>query len=862
MSIVSSIRDYVEFLNTLSDSLGNNLTSGNFLTETFLYFLKTLQYSIYYIFTLQWLRDFTLLPVTIPQISHAIFSENLFLEGENPSKIFFEFLEIPSLNQNKFLLGFFNSFFLTLPITVTHLIAFRRLIIQGIPAAIFSFLGFIVGQTLFIFCVTFGIRGILIPWLSLEPFNYILGLILIFHIIYGMVAENLTRLNWNNELNRKIFTKFFLFNFLLAWCEQSCIFQYFSNITLSGYPSILEGFSTKTTLASFFSHSNYILGILLGSIVFSFLWAFFIWQIKNLIVGFTGISLATFVQTVNKATFVIVLGFTLSSIPFYGLDYLFTGPLGFISADSVFKNTILSQYRVPESSSNIKQYASDPLEKYLNIDTSPFDRGHYLLSPDFYNFEDLNYRGESDWVIRREKQSTIGDSQGGFLSITKIFKKEKTNQPDTKNQTNFPELNKYSTYNSLLVENDIETNLQEENSDDFEKSKMEDRFSNWYGFKQVEDEDKNFKENFKNFNLAFYSPDMREVQKNRLEADIEKKIKEKYYSNPIYKKLLALDIDLFLNRQAKSSFLRKQDEIDLYQKRQMLTSYYDSLRLYSKLPESETFDTFFAGTKSFSNKVYNQQFKGTLETVRRLFSLHIESGFDWKNRYNFDENDLKDKTLHSVLKYDQPLYDTQNKFSSYHEEIPEIGFFERDNKQSKEIKSKSISNSGDTLKTAVLGEIITKPLYAGWDENLRKFIITNRLLPQSFAGYEMTIPKDSYKKFKTEKQINQKINSLKNNLGGQEKIYFSSWPKNEADFLKPIVPFVSLFEPKIDQDNYRFFDDSLRRQYKSFPANYKIVQQIENQDIKTDFSGEELMPKRGGFVWPGNFGFDFNSILK
>ena len=569
-------------------------------------------------------------------------------------------------------------------------------------------------------------------------------------------------------------------------------------------------------------------------------------------------------QKVNKATFVIVLGFTLSSIPFYGLDYLFTGPLGFISADSVFKNTMLSQYRLSESTANIKQYAADPSEKYLNIDSSPFDRGRYLLSPDFYNFEDLNYRGESDWVIRREKQSTISDSQGSFFSITKIFKKQKTNQPDTRNQASSSELNKYSSYNSLLLENDVETNLQKQNTDDLKKSQTEDRFYNWYGFKEVEEEEKVFKQNFKNFNLAFYSPEMSETQKKRLEAGIEKKIKEKYYSNPIYKNLLALDIDLFLNRQPKSSFLGKNHEIDLYQKRQMLTSYYDSLRLYSKLPESEIFDIFFDGTKSFSNKVYNQQFKGTLQTVRRLFSLHTESGFDWKNRYNFDENDLKEKTLDSVLKYDQPLYESQNKFSSYHEEIPEFGFFEQDKKQSKDIKSKSSNNLDTTLKTSILVEMITKPMYAGWDENLRKFIITNKILPQSFAGYEMIIPQDFYKKFKSEKQINQNLKSSKNNFGEQEKISFSSWPKTEADFLKPIVPFVSLFDPKIDQTNYPIFDDSLRQKYKSFPSNYKIVQQIfgEHQELKTDFSGEELIPKRGGFVWPGNFGFDFKRVFK
>ena len=39
---------------------------------------------------------------------------------------------------------------------------------------------------------------------------------------------------------------------------------------------------------------------------------------------------------------------------------------------------------------------------------------------------------------------------------------------------------------------------------------------------------------------------------------------------------------------------------------------------------------FFEGSKSFSNKVYNQQFKGTLRSVSRLFSLtHDPRGYKW-----------------------------------------------------------------------------------------------------------------------------------------------------------------------------------------------------------------------------------------
>jgi hypothetical protein len=837
MSIVSFIRDYVELLNNLSDSLGSQLTSTKFITVSFFYFLETLKYSVYYIFSLQWLHDFTLLPITIPQNSQAIFSENLFLE--TPKKVFFEFLEIPSLYQNKFVLGFFNSFFLTLPITVTHIISIRRLIIQGIPAAFFSFLGFIIGQTLFILCVIFGIRSILIPWLSLEPLNYIIGLILIFQIIYKMVRENLIVLNWNNDFHKTLFKKFFLSNLILSWCEQSCIFQYFSNITLTGHPSILEGFSTKTTLASFFSHTNYILGIFLGSIVFSVIWMFLILQIKNLILSLTRISPATFIQNLNRGTFIVVIGFSLSSIPFYGFDYLVTGPLGFVSQDNVFKNTFLGQNEINDPIQTIY----NPTKIPFDFDVSPFDRGRYLVFPerdDLYSFEDLNYRGELDWVSRFDKKSSIGHPKARFLSIGKFFKIEK--KPDVnKGDIDSVKSHIYSESNSILPEKEIlqfnEVSGLEERFDNWYDLQKNDRGSEMYGEEFIDDAE--LKSNAMFLNLDSFSSDFLR-QDSLLEATIEKKIKQKYYSNPIYKNLLALDIDLFLNRQPNSSFLNRENELDLYEKRQILNSYYDSLRWYSKLPYYETFENFFDGTKSFSNKIYNQQFKGTLRSIRRLFFLSETST---------DLISTKLNNFDFVLKYDQPLYESNLKFSPYHEEvkeIPEFGFLDQNFE----------AQNGQKNSTLFLKDFISKPLYAGWDENLRKFVITNKLLPRSIAGYEIPRSKDWYDKFSIPKTRKSQVHKIKS-----KKIKFTVWPKSELEKMfnkgEPELPFVVLFTKTIDTlDNYT-----------SLPSNLKNVKKETDLDLLPSQKAitptrqvYELAPKRGGFVWPGKYPFDFQKI--
>ena len=537
MSFVTTIRDYVEVLNTISDSIGSNFTITNVISESLIYLIKTVQYCFLYIFSFQWIRDFTLLPIVLPQLSSAIFKESFLLE--TPSKVFFEFLEIPDLNQNKFILGFFNSFFLSLPLSIVHILSIRRLLIQGIPSGIYSIGGYISGQVLFLTLTIFGIRQILIPWLTLEPFNYILGVILIFRIIYSMTQENLKELNgWSFPQ----YKNYFLTSFLLAWCEQTSIYQYLGNLTLSSNVTILESFSSNSSVGSFFTHTLYIFGITIGSLLFTSIWGFFFLQLKNWCILYTPLFLSSFIQLINKTSFVLALALSLSSIPFYGFDYLVTGPLGFVSQDSIFKQTILDQYNIKDSIGVMSGPASQ--FKDVELEVSPFDRGRYLLSrdaPQPLSFEDLNYRGEFDWTARYDKLSGISDSRTGLFTLAKVFKKQKPTQPEiVANLTQKLEFNrliseKREGYDPSILENN---------------SLISQRLTDWYDVSQIiddESESAKLAQPYRElYNVSFPTDYLR--SESVIEKNIEQKIKDKYYSNPVYKTLLALDIDLFLKK--------------------------------------------------------------------------------------------------------------------------------------------------------------------------------------------------------------------------------------------------------------------------------------------------------------------------
>ena len=116
----------------------------------------------------------------------------------------------------------------------------------------------------FVTFIVFGLREILIPWLTLEPLNYLVGIVLIFRIIYSMTQENLIELKGWGGYNFPKYRSFFLTSFVLAWCEQTSIFQYLGNVTLSSNVTILESFSTTSSISSFFTHCLYIFGISIG----------------------------------------------------------------------------------------------------------------------------------------------------------------------------------------------------------------------------------------------------------------------------------------------------------------------------------------------------------------------------------------------------------------------------------------------------------------------------------------------------------------------------------------------------------------------------------------------------------------------
>ena len=89
MSFVTAIKDYIDLLNNVYDSVSGDITLQQLIKQTFLYIFSSIQFLAIYISSFQWLRDLTYLPIIVPQISTTIFQETYFLE--TPLSNFFHY---------------------------------------------------------------------------------------------------------------------------------------------------------------------------------------------------------------------------------------------------------------------------------------------------------------------------------------------------------------------------------------------------------------------------------------------------------------------------------------------------------------------------------------------------------------------------------------------------------------------------------------------------------------------------------------------------------------------------------------------------------------------------------------------------
>ena len=937
MSLVAAIRDYIDVINSTYDTLPLDGKLQTLLVPTVTYILGSLKYATLYIASFQWLRDLIYLPLIVPKLTLSVVRE-VWYPFENPALNFFTFLETPAFRNNSFVVGLLNSFFACLPISAGHILSGRRLLVQGIPAGLAAGSGMILGQWWFVACVVMGIRPLLVPWLALEPFNYLLGLGLLVNVVYRITHERRIRVvRWDDK---RELLQYFLTSLVLSWCEQTSLFQYLGNVTLDTGTTLLDTFSTSSLGSNALSMEVcYVGGLLVGSCLFSVLFALLALALRGVWLRWRAVTSSRLTNQLNTFFLVSLVGLSFASVPYYGMDYLLSNRIGFLSQDEALNKTFFTPATMDDTTGKMG-IMSD--KKSFDTDVSTFDRGLYLEQHKQVpqSFEDLNYQGEYAWTKRygkyvrhlvKRKAPSVWSNLLKRIGENDNLRLGKANDQDRKQKRTRGEIKVTHSEDDPIrsphlqaLENDAvrglhssfleetgewlpsaeignvlesEGHLQEDTSDIAERLNEDNETENQF--------------------LSMFETGLSPLFINYVpEASaFEQRLKKRFAENPLYSLLLRVDIDSFLNRQPRSHSLSATEEETLFQKRNILGQYYDTLREYNLLQNWDHFQTLYDGSKSFSNRVYNQQFKGTLRVVRRLFSMtprsQPENSKEPKLRGRDDPSlsSTHNLTGRRVLKYDQPLFYqpkemSQNVGGSLRRgQTPNSseGTSQEQNPQ----EEGTIFNLHEELTpykefvqdiSPFVEATQSRPLYAGWDEELRKLVVTNRSLGRSEALYTQCQASTLTRKGDVR---NRGTNSLEDaTLSGDQVtrgVHFTSWPLHQLmDAPTPLldgeksigglrskdgkdsvfretdahghdrlqqVPhqfgFTSAADPKNQKMNEAF--DSFAKmqdqgsvggnswEMSCWPPNLRLL----------DDKPEPMAYRHGGFVWPGHSALRF-----
>nr|YP_009367477.1 hypothetical chloroplast RF1 [Sarcinofilum mucosum]ARK14443.1 hypothetical chloroplast RF1 [Sarcinofilum mucosum] len=816
MFFANALKDYVDQLNDLALLLNDNFTVFAFLKSLSIYLFDSSKLVLVYFFSCQWLTDFIELPCRFKANYLAILEgNNLFETNLNPT--FFEFLETKSLTSKGFVTGFLNSFFLALPLSVPHLLTLRAFLINGLPAGVSAAAGTILGQFTFFACVFFGFEYLVLPFLSFEPLNYIAGSIIVVNVLYNMVHKpNMEVLNTSSDLN--LLVKFFGLNFVLAWTEQTSLFQYFGNLTVNNSPTLLQGFSEDvSSVAGFFlSNGFYLIGILLGSILWTAFFGFILTLLRNQLSKISKIPFMFLNDRIHKGVFVLTFTLCLSSVPYYGFDYLVSAPLGFLSQDKALDFIRAKTYY------GVEDLSAGGVIAETFVNPIPFDRTSQLerVAKNSYlnTFEDYSINSENFWKNRM------------IMSPKKMARFETTRKSTS--SSSYSEIEQQNQSNNFL--------------DDF--------------YKSIKIDEKNkiskLEENIDTMASFVFNPIAYDYYNLNLEdyAYTRKQFREKFYNNLVYKALVHLDMVGFLQGQPKFYSLTPKDEMVLYQRRVVFENYLNSIQEYKNLVIKEQ------NTSPYAEKVYNQQFKGSLDLVRHYFAISLAQNTDR------DAGGLK-----KVLKFDQPLYkNSLTEWNSFlHEELDFsskekslTGNFSQvlPEKQRPQSKSNEL-NQNDETRFALQrsGETDSTPFYMGWDGSLRKFLVKKACIPGIPFGNEA---------------FSKEIQPAKNASKLPTYLSFQSWAFNSNNLKKvfdkgislPYIPLseesalkvAELFQIQDSGYNKANFKSNLLLQQNLPPYNWSsflassqvspILTKELNQYIDL---GNALPPQLGGFAWPG-----------
>ena len=781
---IDFLKDYMDHIRSIEFSFYRDVDLSTWINAIKGFIWYSLSLSFNYIVTFQWMHNIIELPILAKETFSMIINQHTVLEPWKEfitlEPNFYSVNDQPTTtNYTGIITGWFNGLVVAIPCSVGHIYACRLFLINGLTGGIAAISGTVLGQLLFFASVLLGLESLVTPFLNYEIVMLFLGMVFLGFVIADMMSQP-NFYDFGLKKNKHQGFKSFAVALILGWLEKGCVFTFVGDLTVTHSNHMLQGASNNF----FFGNVLYLVGLIVGSIFWTAL------------VGFVFVKLTYFfsdclfkampklmVSQVQKITHMITVCimtvFCFNSIPYYGLDYLLTGPLGFVYQDRGSQVARSQPYYLMLAGVQIDNVNHSTGETFRLME-DPYD-GFLYGNPTFDDEFWMPYASLSlSLDVESYKNTFEFDLQN--IELAQYLDPEEIDDDD-------PTLGRYET---TTIDRQFEledepinvpprTLLDNYHNIDAEKYGRRKKGDNRGGTMQQRNQMETLlKKVFRLDNdckqidfltalpYELYGDNISEV----VDARLEDEYRYRYTHSALYKILSTINFHLIISPgQLPSTKLTHDDELNLARSRAILHRYVNSIRTYRKGLTNRT----------MVEKVYNQQFKGDIDYIRRFDEITVD--YDRFELFLGQFNENKGK---KVLKYDIPKYnERQNENSVFmHEELSKhyneqrqnyiatmrkkplkylrknkqygIRFFRSVRKKPKQAivtdeEIKQLDNQQMTLALNKRTDMIyqrllllndTAPLYIGWDNQLHKFLIKTPTLPTKLNTANVTDPVD------------------------------------------------------------------------------------------------------------------------
>lgn len=806
MTLTLVVRDALETLEPqLSSSwwtepggLGQAFETGWFYTEA------SRQSFFQFLIGGGWARQLTQLPILTPELTQARswgFSSglNLPISGwQNPSG-------------QAFSSGFRNARFLGLPLTLSHLLAFRRYALHGLPAGWSATVGYRLGEVLALQARAIGGTA---RWnlQATEPLQLFLGLALTSVRVWDANRGRVDARGLSTLLRRGAL------HFAYAWTEQGILLGSLGGQTLDATAHAARLYVGPGALGS---HMSYGAGLLLGGLLRdALLLSGSLFAIER-ILFLLRCPPEAWRRTVDQWSLRLVVGLAIASLPFYAADYRFSGPLGFQSRD-LDRNRLLSRFAFSVPRPRPNEPVSVQFEGRNVMGTEPYGR----TAPD---------RVRDPWHMAVLATESVRDG------IEETYATRTSNQRvdavylGSLERAVFEWLNRRSTGTAINRSNrdtipradPVRLGLGRETSPSAtvvgESDRLASRLERWYRAARGRRSDSyalslplERSQGHPDGLTALYhvgleSPrylagggPVEPFRAVRYDSPSEWSRKRNARRSPLHRAPVHLYRDWLLSRQPREYLTTSLQQRGLYRARLALGDYLASSRRYSEAErgprgwdvsrrvatrgvwQRELAARTFGGVRSRANSIYSQQYTGNLHLVRRLFAV------SWDPRENRLSRTATNRTqgVRRKMALDQ-LTLQRPRVGFEHEELGRTPQLQVKNGQNRLLAATTVATTKASKGRWVLlpggvarpdQTVRPQPLYAGWDEERRARVLCNRYLPSEQAVRASFLPTKTTRRdrFNTSGALDLASQAFPAAIrsGNGQRLRFSVWPRN------------------------------------------------------------------------------------